>query len=122
MRLNRRAFLKATAAPAIARPFAPYVARREDAGAFPHGVASGDPLPDRVILWTRAAPRTGVVDVDWRIAVDPAMSRVVGRGTTRTGALRDFTVKVDAGGLEPATTYYYSFSVGRQHSAVGRTS
>jgi alkaline phosphatase D len=122
MRLNRREFLKATAAPAIVRPFAPYVAgRNEAAGAFPHGVASGDPLADRVMLWTRVAAKGAVADVDWRIALDPALSRVIRRGTVRTGALRDFTVKVDAGGLEPATTYYYSFNVGRQHSPVGRT-
>jgi alkaline phosphatase D len=121
MRLNRRAFLMATAVPALARPLTPYSARDDAATTFPNGVASGDPLADRVVLWTRTAPRSGTVDVDWRIALDPALSRVVGRGTTRTGPLRDFTVKVDGGGLEPATTYYYAFSVGRRRSAVGRT-
>jgi alkaline phosphatase D len=91
---------------------------------FRHGVASGDPLADRVVLWTRItlpSALTGTVDVDWMIARDPRMSRVVGRGTARTSAARDFTVKVDAAGLDPGSTYYYRFAAGREQSPIGRT-
>jgi alkaline phosphatase D len=92
---------------------------------FRHGVASGDPLADRVILWTRvtpneAPPRTAV-DVEWSIATDPAMERVVARGNARTTAERDFSVKIDAGGLQPGRTYYYAFEAGAERSPIGRT-
>jgi alkaline phosphatase D len=89
---------------------------------FRHGVASGDPLTDSVILWTRiSAPATAVPDVAWELATDSAFRRVVVRGTTTTGAERDFTVKLDASGLRPATTYYYRFRALGEQSAVGRT-
>ena len=72
---------------------------------FRHGVASGDPLTDRVILWTRVTPpapqRRQPVDVRWQIATDERLSNVVARGTAQASAERDFTVKVDAGGLAP---------------------
>lgn len=73
---------------------------------FQHGVASGDPLSDRVILWTRvtlAQPRS-VVNVSWMVARDPAMSQVVQRGSAKTNPARDYTVKVDAAGLQSGTT------------------
>jgi alkaline phosphatase D len=70
-------------------------------------VASGDPLADRVILWTRVTPASAraAVEVRWEVAIDPALKRTVARGVVVTGASRDFTVKVDAMGLRPATTY-----------------
>ena len=74
---------------------------------FRHGVASGDPLSDRVILWTRvtlAQPRS-VVNVSWLVARDPAMSPVVQRGSAKTNPARDCTVKVGAAGLQPGTSY-----------------
>lgn len=74
---------------------------------FQHGVASGDPLSDRVILWTRvtlAQPRS-VVNVSWLVARDPAMSPVVQRGSAKTNPARDCTVKVGAAGLQPGTSY-----------------
>lgn len=90
---------------------------------FRHGVASGDPLTDRVILWTRVTPAGlgGAVDVDWRIAADPALTQVVARGSARTTADRDFTVKVDAGGLQPGRPYYYAFEAAGERSPIGRT-
>ena len=93
-------------------------------GPFRHGVASGDPLTDRVILWTRVtsseSPSTGI-DVEWRIATDPSMGVVAARGNVRTASERDFTVKVDVGGLQPGRTYYYAFHAGGQRSPIGRT-
>ena len=79
---------------------------------FDHGVASGDPLSDRAIIWTRATPDAGdtLVAVDWMVATDTALRSVVRRGSTTATAERDFTVKVDVDGLTPGTTYYYGFN------------
>lgn len=89
---------------------------------FYHGVASGDPLEDRVILWTRVTPdRHAPVRVGWRVALDPELCDVVARGEAITGPERDYTVKVDATGLEPGRTYYYGFSAFGRSSVVGRT-
>ena len=92
---------------------------------FHHGVASGDPLTDRVILWTRLSPGDGGapngLDVDWRIATDPAVEDVVARGIVRTTAERDFCVKVDATGLQSGRTYHYVFESGGERSQIGRT-
>lgn len=91
-------------------------------GMFSHGVASGDPLSDAVILWTRVSPDTaGPVRVDWVVAEDPELRRVVDAGAVMTDESLDFTVKVDADGLEPATTYYYEFRSQQRRSPVGRT-
>jgi alkaline phosphatase D len=99
-------------------------------GPFRHGVASGDPYPDSVLLWTRvtpeeaAAPGSGIgapVRVRWEVAADAAFARVVARGMVDTGTWRDHTVKVVAGGLQPASTYWYRFRLGQEYSAVGRT-
>ncbi len=89
---------------------------------FVHGVASGDPLPDAVILWTRVTPDVeGAVEVAWSVATDPEMRDEVASGTFTTGPERDYTVKVDATGLSPATTYYYRFGALGGRSLVGRT-
>jgi alkaline phosphatase D len=97
----------------------------ETAGLFQHGVASGDPLVDRVILWTRITPKdaraTASVEVRWRIGTDPALTSATTQGSVRTGSERDFTVKVDAGGLAPGRPYYYAFESGGERSPVGRT-
>jgi alkaline phosphatase D len=90
-------------------------------GVFRHAVASGDPLPGAVILWTRVSEQTAAVDVMWEIATDPAFADVITSGTFNTDAARDFTVKVDAEGLEPGTTYYYRFMLGATASPIGRT-
>ncbi len=89
---------------------------------FRHGVASGDPLSDRVILWTRATPsEPGNYDIDWEIARDNEFKQVAGQGRVNTGAERDYTVKIDASGLQAATAYYFRFKHGERVSPVGRT-
>jgi len=90
---------------------------------FLYGVASGDPLHDRVILWTHVSPSDSAQPaiVNWRIATDMAFSNIVSSGSLTTDSSRGFTVKVDATGLLPGTTYYYDFETGGGHSAVGRT-
>ena len=92
-------------------------------GVFQHGVASGDPLLNRVIIWTRVTPAGGddVVSVDWFISDEPSMSRILQRGVTSTNAGFDYTVKVDVTRLDPNTTYYYRFAVRGAFSPIGRT-
>ena len=123
---RRGFFFKTSAVAAAAVAAGPSLALVAGPGAgalFQHGVASGDPLSDRVILWTRvtlAQPRSAV-NVSWLVARDPAMTQVVQRGSAKTNPARDYTVKVDAAGLQPGTTYYYRFKVDGQDSPVGRT-
>lgn len=92
---------------------------------FQHGVASGDPLPDAVVIWTRASPRDPGsrqdVTVDWIVARDPGLKRPVRRGRSTASAARDWTVKVDVTGLRPGQTLHYGFKAGGESSPVGRT-
>ncbi|MCB9235126.1 MAG: alkaline phosphatase D family protein [Bacteroidia bacterium] len=89
---------------------------------FYHGVASGDPLPDAVILWTRVTPdTTGPVSVDWEMALDTSFAVPVKSGTATTNDLIDYTVKIDVNGLQPATWYYYRFRWQDRWSLIGRT-
>ena len=91
--------------------------------AFAHGVASGDPGADRVILWTRVTPGagfTGPLSVVWRV-LEGEGDRVVASGRFETGPERDYTVKVDAAGLRPGRDYRYYFAVGETRSPTGRT-
>ena len=122
-RVSRRDFLATSSIALGTLPLIRATAFAQTADAvFRHGVASGDPLSDRVILWTRVTPAaTGEVAVAWQVARDPKFGQVVSRGEARTGAARDFTVKVDAQGLEAGTTYYYRFESPGGRSAIGRT-
>lgn len=86
---------------------------------FAHAVASFEPTSDRVLLWTRLSGDERVAD--WVIASDPELSDVVASGTAETDAARDFTITVDVGGLQPATSYWYRFRSGGEESPVGRT-
>lgn len=98
--------------------------------AFLHGVASGDPLPDGVLLWTRvtpvpeAVPGSGLgpaAEVGWTVARDRAFTSVVATGTATATAASDHTVKVDVRGLQPATDYWFRFTAGGVTSPAGRT-
>ncbi|HHG83611.1 MAG TPA: T9SS type A sorting domain-containing protein [Bacteroidetes bacterium] len=89
---------------------------------FYHGVASGDPLSDRVIIWTRiTTSQAGAVIVNWEMATDTAMSNVVASGSLGTSDTLDYTVKVDVTGLQPGTWYYYRFEHNGRYSLTGRT-
>ncbi len=97
---------------------------------FRHGVASGDPLPTKVLLWTRVTPdavskpgsgKGPQVTVTWEVSTRKDFRRIVKRGTFVTGPSRDHTVKLDVAGLTPATWYYYRFGFKGTHSRVGRT-
>ena len=95
------------------------------ASIFAHGVASGDPLADRVILWTRVSDANAVADVAievfFEVALDPEFSDRVAAGTTSTSSARDYCVHVDAEGLKAATSYYYRFWLQGRSSPMGRT-
>lgn len=89
---------------------------------FYHGVASGDPLQDRVILWTRITPEVeGEISGTWRICTDTSLLNVVNEGSFTTNADKDYTVKIDATGLQPGTVYYYGFRALGAYSLTGRT-
>ncbi|MFP3990743.1 alkaline phosphatase D family protein [Streptomyces sp. E11-3] len=131
---SRRTVVKAAAATAAAVSFAAaplaQAAEAEQGQAFLHGTASGDPLPDGVLLWTRITPTPDAVpgsgkgqdiQVDWEIAEDKGFTKVVARGSTTAKAASDHTVKADVRGLSPATDYYFRFQAGDVHSPVGRT-
>ena len=93
------------------------------AASFTHGVASGDPLPTAVILWTRAVPAGGADHalINWEISETEAFSSVLRSGYTIADGSLDFTVKVDADGLSPGRSYFYRFRCGRTSSPIGRT-
>ncbi len=98
-------------------------------GLFTLGVASGDPLPDGVVLWTRLAPDplngggmpNQLVPVQWEVAEDDRFRRVVRRGVATAHPGFGHSVHVDVRGLRPDRVYYYRFRAGREISPVGRT-
>ncbi|MCD8524003.1 MAG: alkaline phosphatase D family protein [Saccharospirillaceae bacterium] len=119
--LSRRSFLKSVAAGAgaVSVPAALTGCFGDDDDkrdltvfVFGHGVASGDPLADAVIIWTRVTPSDtrAEAEVAWVVATDAAMTNVVTKGSVYTDSSRDFTVKVDVTGLNADTTYYYQFA------------
>ncbi|MGR4883571.1 alkaline phosphatase D family protein [Streptomyces sp. LARHCF249] len=131
---RRRTVVLAAAATAALAPLTSLGASAahaaESAPAFLHGVASGDPLPDGILLWTRvtptaeAVPGSGLgpaVQVGWEVAADKNFSGVVASGTVTASAATDHTVKVDVRGLQPQTAYWYRFTAGTAVSPVGRT-
>ncbi len=96
---------------------------------FQLGVASGDPLPDGVVLWTRLAPKPlegggmpeEAVQVDWQVADDEQMTKVVKKGTTVANPDWAHSVHVEVQGLRPDRWYFYQFRAGGETSPVGRT-
>ncbi|WP_435282360.1 alkaline phosphatase D family protein [Streptomyces koelreuteriae] len=130
---RRRTVVKAAAATAVlAGPLAASLPARaaDQAPAFLHGVASGDPLPDGVLLWTRvtpvpeAVPGSGLgpdTEVSWVVAEDRAFTTIVAKGSTTAKAASDHTVKADIRGLRPATDYWFRFSSGGTGSPAART-
>ncbi|MDX2276738.1 MAG: alkaline phosphatase D family protein [Hyphomonadaceae bacterium] len=108
-----------TTAAACARPLEtpPY----EGVVAFNHGVASGDPRDDGMIIWTRVTPdRAGAVPVRWIVARNRELSDVVKSGVVQATEARDYTLKIDVRGLRPGAPYFYGFRAGDQHSTVGK--
>lgn len=131
--IDRRRFLQAAGATGAVvasgalRPVRTAAAAEPDEALAPflHGVASGDPLADRVVLWTRVTPSPqhegAPIPVRWVVARDVELTDVVAHGATRATRDRDWTVKVDPDGLEPGTHYWYAFTALGRWSLVGRT-
>ena len=92
---------------------------------FSLGVASGDPLADSVILWTRLLPAEQLpdtdIDIDWEVATDSGMTDIVANGSGSAIAALGHSVHVDVRGLEPDTEYHYRFRVGDFESTSART-
>ena len=89
---------------------------------FLQGVASGDPATDAVILWTRVTPDVDAeVTVSWEVATDSKFTQLVTNGQMTTTKDRDYTVKVDAVGLEAGQQYFYRFKAGDTVSEIGQT-
>lgn len=128
MSLSRRQFLRAgvgagtVAAATSIVGCSPAPAGPAANRSFPNGVASGDPLTHSVLLWSRVAPdESGAALVRWAAATDPDFANVVATGAVSTDATRDWTVRAEATGLLPATTYYYRWSTDDDESPIGRT-
>ncbi|MFE0519578.1 alkaline phosphatase D family protein [Streptomyces sp. NPDC058954] len=134
---DRRRFLTAGAAvlgaAASAQLWLPGTARAAEnavpEGVFSLGVASGDPLPDGIVLWTRLAPDPlngggmpeEVVPVQWEIAEDERFRKTARRGVAQARPEYGHSVHVDVRGLRPDRSYWYRFRVGGQISPPGRT-
>ncbi|MEU7486308.1 alkaline phosphatase D family protein [Streptomyces sp. NPDC042319] len=136
--ISRRTAVTAVAATAALLPLgtaataraADRTARAAAVAPFQHGIASGDPLPDGILLWTRVTPaadalpgsgKGAAAEVGWQVATDKGFTEVVARGTATASAATDHTVKADVRGLSPATTYWFRFTALGVHSPVGRT-
>jgi alkaline phosphatase D len=94
---------------------------------FTLGVASGDPTPDGIVLWTRLAPRpaepgslgSAALRVGWRVATDAGMRRVVARGLALAPAELAHSVHVEVQGLQPGRDYFYQFDLREEESPIG---
>lgn len=89
---------------------------------FYHGVASGDPTPNSVIIWTRVTPETpGTINGTWRVALDTNFTNIVQSGNFTADSTKDYCVKIDVTGLQPNTWYFYEFTALDRNSLTGRT-
>jgi len=127
--MDRRSFIKlgsiAGASVAITTGLAGCVSTKkpQDNASFTHGVASGDPLHNSVILWTRALPETSTPSayILWEVSTSKDFNTLVASDIAEAKQSRDFTVKIDVTGLAPATRYYYRFKSANNVSQVGTT-
>ncbi len=120
---ERRRLLLRSAAAVIAAPWLASRPRAADADRFTLGIASGQPRPDGMVLWTRLMgdDLPDAVDVAWELAADERFERVVARGHERAEKAWAHSVHAEPGGLEPDRWYWYRFTSLGQRSPVGRT-
>src|SRR3982750_2721091 len=127
MTLSRRDFMGTAVALGASlawggRARASRVRWRERRDLYPQGVASGDPGPDSVILWTRRPGEGAAATLTLEVAEDSAFRRVVANTRTEAKAELGWTTRVLAGGLRPSTEYWYRFTDAQgQGSRIGRT-
>lgn len=109
------------------KPLAPTSPADASNKVFPQGLVSGDPRPDRVVLWTRVEPSAAGkadgddIEVELVIAKDEALTDIVARTTLNAAASADHTVRVVPTGLEPGRHYWYRFEIPGTTTQVGRT-
>ncbi|MFG2644485.1 alkaline phosphatase D family protein [Streptomyces sp. NPDC048370] len=143
-RLNRRDLLKAAGAagalnlvwplsaglsPAQAMEAAQALGAEYDSAPFTLGVASGDPQPNSVVLWTRLAPEplaaeqklSEIVEVEWFVSTDPQLRTIVASGSVPASATLGHSVHVPVSGLRPGIHYWYAFKALGKRSRIGRT-
>ena len=111
--LTRRGLLGLGAGASLAACSLPSVSGQNDGvtieGIFAHGIASGDPATDSVILWTRLTPdQDGTVELIWEMGADPDFETPTHTGQVTTSSVRDYTVKVEPTGLSPNCLLYTS--------------
>ncbi|WP_248277849.1 alkaline phosphatase D family protein [Brasilonema sp. UFV-L1] len=90
---------------------------------FPQSVASGDPQPHGITLWTRVvSPQPGLIQAGFEISADPEFKAIATQGVAQTDASKDYTLKVslNSQSLQPSTTYYYRFIYKGTASRTGR--
>ena len=124
MMINRRQVLRGIGVGAGALGVKGVLAKTAGSHGFTHGVASGDPLSDRVILWSRYVPEGNAAraeNIIWQVAYDRAFGDIAASGMTSTHRYRDFTIKVDATGLKSGRRYFYRFVVDGHRSEIGST-
>ena len=125
MTINRRRLMQGLGASLGAVALRGFQVKASDAAVhYTHGIASGDPLQDRVIIWSRVVPGDGTarsLEGQWQVAEDLGFQRIVAQGKAVTGAFRDFTVKADATGLAAGKHYWYRFVFEGHTSPTGRT-
>ena len=122
--INRRQVLRGIGVGAGALGVKGVLAKTAGSHGFTHGVASGDPLSDRVILWSRYVPEGNAAraeNIIWQVAYDRAFGDIAASGMTSTHRYRDFTIKVDATGLKSGRRYFYRFVVDGHRSEIGST-
>lgn len=115
--LNRRQILKGMSASLGLLALRGFEVQAAAPAHFTHGVASGDPLADRVILWTRLIPGSGEhssISCQWQVAKDRDFKQIVSTGMASTDADRDYTIKIDAAGLSSNSAYFYRFLADNQ--------
>lgn len=121
MRIDRRKAL-ALIGVGAAGPAAAQGCAMAPTAVFSHGVASGDPTQDRVILWTRVTPSEPGMEIPYTWTLNPVDRRGGGkRGSGTTGPARDHTIKVDATGLDAGRDYTFEFEALGVKSPTGRT-
>lgn len=132
-RLNRRTFLHNLVVVSAAAGAQPLLSActtddpvssdpADQARVFPQGVASGDPKPDSVILWTRVEHAdNGIIPVAYEVATDDNFSSIVVSGESDASADSDHTIRLQVTGLDPYTTYYYRFTALNVQGVNGRT-
>lgn len=108
---------------------APGTTTGDPAKRFRHGVASGEPLPDAVVIWTRVTPandalpgsgKGAATEVFWEVATAADFKTLLQSGKVNSAATRDHTIHVDVSGLQPSSSYWYRFRTRDAVSPVGR--